>query len=155
VLHDGLEISRHARAMASALYGFESAAGVLAEHLDAWRERYDLVTLWDMLEHVPDPRAFLAEVAACVKPGGFVAIKTPNLDCPEAEIFGPSYHSLKREHLIYFASAGLERAATAAGLTTAHVTSHSHLLTGFFGAAETARWAAALRGADLTVILRK
>jgi 2-polyprenyl-3-methyl-5-hydroxy-6-metoxy-1,4-benzoquinol methylase len=155
VTHDGLEISAHARAVAARLYGLETAGGGLAEHLDEWRGRYDLITLWDMLEHVAAPRAFLAEISSCLKPGGVIAMKTPNLDCPEAEIFGPHYHSLKREHLVYFSPSGIARVARNAGLDVVRVTSSSHLLRGFVGAERVERWAGALRGADLNVYLRR
>jgi 2-polyprenyl-3-methyl-5-hydroxy-6-metoxy-1,4-benzoquinol methylase len=155
VENQGLEISAHARAVAAKLYGLTTDDGTLAAHAAAWRERFDLVTLWDMLEHVDDPVALLGDVAACLRPGGVVAIKTPNIDCPEAEVFGAHYHSLKREHLIYFGAAGLEAAGRAAGLAPLHTATTSHLLMGFVGLEETQRWAAALRGADLTVLLRK
>jgi 2-polyprenyl-3-methyl-5-hydroxy-6-metoxy-1,4-benzoquinol methylase len=155
VAHDGLEISAHARATARRLYGFETAAGTLSEHRDEWRDRYDLITLWDMLEHVPSPRDFLGVIATCLRPGGVLAIKTPNLDCPEAEIFGPHYHSLKREHLVYFTAGGLQAAAGEQGLAPVQVSSISHLLLGFVGAAQTAAWASALRGADLVAYFRK
>ena len=111
------------------------------------------ITLWDMIEHVDAPADLLADVAACLRPGGVVAIKTPNLDCPEAEMFGPHYHSLKREHLVTFGATGLQAAARSVGLVPLHTTSASHLLSGFVGARETAGWAAALRGADLTLVL--
>jgi 2-polyprenyl-3-methyl-5-hydroxy-6-metoxy-1,4-benzoquinol methylase len=155
IAHEGLEISRHARAMARALYGFESAEGDLAEHRSDWGERFDLVSLWDMLEHVADPIATLGDVAACLRPGGIAAIKTPNIDCPEAEVFGAHYHSLKREHLVYFAINGLHRAARAVGLEPFWSSSNSHLLAGFVGAARVSEWGAALRGADLVVYFRK
>jgi 2-polyprenyl-3-methyl-5-hydroxy-6-metoxy-1,4-benzoquinol methylase len=152
---DGLEISAHARAVASRLYGLETASGSLADHAADWQARYDLITLWDMLEHVAAPRAFLAQIASCLRPGGTLAIKTPNLDCPEAAIFGPHYHSLKREHLVYFTPSGIAGAARAAGLEPVHVSSTSHLLVGFVGRDQTQRWAADLRGADLTIYLRR
>jgi 2-polyprenyl-3-methyl-5-hydroxy-6-metoxy-1,4-benzoquinol methylase len=155
IVHQGLEISAHARAVARRLYDFDSAAGTLADHLDQWAGRFDLITLWDMIEHVSSPRALLQDVAACLRPGGVVAIKTPNIDCPEAEVFGPHYHSLKREHLVYFGAAGLHAAARGAGLQPMYTASTSHLLVGFVGAEQTARWAAALRGADVIVLLRK
>ena len=94
-------------------------------------------------------------MASCLKPGGLVAIKTPNLDCPEAEMFGPHYHSLKREHLVYFTPSGLERVARAAGLEMVRVVTTSHLLRGFVGEAACQRWAAQNRGADLTAYLRR
>jgi SAM-dependent methyltransferase len=39
---------------------------------------YDAVTLTDVLEHIPDPRAVLRRVARCLAPGGWVAVKVPN-----------------------------------------------------------------------------
>ena len=153
--HQGLEISAHARAVARRLYGFETEAAALADKRDVWRDRFGLITLWDMIEHVAEPRALLADVAACLAPGGVVGLKTPNIDCPEAEMFGPAYHSLKREHLVYFGPAGLVAAGRSVGLDPVHVGSLSHLLTGFVGPEQTARWAAAGRGADLFVVMRK
>jgi len=155
VAHDGLEISAHARAMARRLYGFETFAGTLADHRHEWRDRYDLITLWDMIEHVAAPGGFLGDVASCLRPGGLVGIKTPNLDCPEAEIFGPHYHSLKREHLVYFTADGLRAAAADQGLDVVEISSISHLLAGFVGATTIAEWASSLRGADLVAYFRR
>jgi 2-polyprenyl-3-methyl-5-hydroxy-6-metoxy-1,4-benzoquinol methylase len=153
--HDGLEISAHARAVAQRLYGFPSLSGTLADHRDALARRYDLITLFDMLEHVAQPRTLLADVASCLKPGGVVAIKTPNIDCPERDVFGPHYHSLKREHLVYYSASGLKTAAASVGLTQVHGSSASHLLVGFVGEQTTAQWVDAARGADLVACFRK
>ena len=153
--HDGLEISAHARDVARGLYGF-ATLGTPIEELAAERPgHYDLVTLWDVIEHVADAALFLGAVAALLRPGGAVAIKTPNLDCPEAEVFGPHYHSLKREHLVYFTPISLEAAAVRARLDPILTTSTSHLLVGFVGSETTATWARERRGADLVVYLRR
>jgi SAM-dependent methyltransferase len=155
VAHDGLEISAHARAVAKRLYGFDTAGDDLAARRGDWAERFDLISLWDMIEHVAAPAALLGDVAACLRPGGMVAIKTPNLDCPEAELFGPHYHSLKREHLVYFAASGLSAAAAQAGLEPVRISSASHLLLGFVGREQTAAWGEARRGADLVALFRR
>jgi 2-polyprenyl-6-hydroxyphenyl methylase/3-demethylubiquinone-9 3-methyltransferase len=39
---------------------------------------FDLVTCMEMLEHVPDPKASIAALAALVKPGGNVVVSTLN-----------------------------------------------------------------------------
>ncbi|HEY7476107.1 MAG TPA: class I SAM-dependent methyltransferase [Vicinamibacterales bacterium] len=39
--------------------------------------RYDAVTLIDVLEHIPEPRAALQSAAKLLSPGGWVAIKVP------------------------------------------------------------------------------
>jgi ubiquinone/menaquinone biosynthesis C-methylase UbiE len=40
---------------------------------------FDRVVVVDMLEHVPDDRVFLAEVARVLKPGGLLVVNTPPL----------------------------------------------------------------------------
>jgi ubiquinone/menaquinone biosynthesis C-methylase UbiE len=39
---------------------------------------FDLVTSFQVLEHVPDPRAFLADLARVTRPGGQIILATPN-----------------------------------------------------------------------------
>jgi 2-polyprenyl-3-methyl-5-hydroxy-6-metoxy-1,4-benzoquinol methylase len=39
---------------------------------------FDLVTSFQVLEHVPDPRAFLANLAKVTRPGGQIILATPN-----------------------------------------------------------------------------
>jgi 2-polyprenyl-3-methyl-5-hydroxy-6-metoxy-1,4-benzoquinol methylase len=147
--HDGLELSEFARAVAARAYGLATFGGVLEEHWANWRSRYDAVTLFDLIEHLADPERLLEQVAFILRPGGVLGIKTPNLDCAEAEVFGPYYHSLKREHLAFFSADSLTAAAAAAGFQPLHMTSISHLLTGFVGREQTHAWQRELRGADL------
>ncbi len=40
--------------------------------------RFDLVTSMEVIEHVADPRAFLARLAARLAPGGLMILSTPN-----------------------------------------------------------------------------
>lgn len=152
--HEGVEISDHARAAATALFGFDTSPGVLEDHLGDWRGAFDLLTMWDVIEHVPDAVELLAAAAGCLRPGGVMAIKTPSVDCPEAEVFGPHYHSLKREHLILLGPRSIAAAAGAAGLDVVAVRTLSHLLSGFVGDEGVRAWADAGRGADVVAYLR-
>jgi SAM-dependent methyltransferase len=152
--HAGIEISTHARRVAHELFGMESF-DVGLHGVQALGERFDAVTLFDLIEHVPDPVTLLRDVRSVLAPGGVAAIKTPNLDCPEAEIFGAAYHSLKREHLVYFTPRALERAAGEAGLEPLYATTLSHLLVGFFGHDTLRGWEVAGRGADVLAYFRR
>lgn len=49
---------------------------------------FDVVTMWDVLEHVADPRIYLHEIHRILKPGGWVLIKVPDPWCWEARLFG-------------------------------------------------------------------
>ncbi len=52
---------------------------------------FDVVTLWDVLEHLPDPRRALRELARLLRPGGLLVLSLPNPTCPEARWFGPHW----------------------------------------------------------------
>lgn len=153
--HDGLEISEFARRVGEESYGFSTFPGILDDHWTEWEARYDAITGFDLIEHVPDGEEFLRKVAHCLRPGGVVGLKTPNVDCPEADVFGPWYHSLKREHLLFFSPASLTAAAAAAGLAPVEVATTSHLLVGFVGRERTAAWEREGRGADIVAWYRK
>ena len=49
-----------------------------AEDLAAAGERFDAVISLEVLEHVPDPAAFLADAAGLVRPGGALVLSTLN-----------------------------------------------------------------------------
>lgn len=49
-----------------------------AEDLGATGATFDLVTCLEVIEHVPDPAAFVATVAGLVRPGGLVVMSTLN-----------------------------------------------------------------------------
>ncbi len=153
--HEGIEISKHANKISKEIFGFDSNVGFLSDYVEKFKNCFDVVVLSDVIEHVPEPTNFLKEVYSVLKPGGFVIVKTPNIDCPEAEIFGQYYHSLKREHLVYFTYKSLVKAATTAGLSPFHITTISHLLKGFIGDDEIKKLAACNRGSDLVAYFRK
>lgn len=153
--HDGLEVSAFARAVAQESYGYETFGGFLDDHWQGWGERYDAIVLFDLIEHLTDPDAFMRQVHHCLRPGGVVGIKTPNLLCPEATVFGPWYHSLKREHLQFFSDDSLTATAARAALEPAALGSISHLLSGFVGRAQCDAWEREGLGADLASWYRR
>jgi 2-polyprenyl-3-methyl-5-hydroxy-6-metoxy-1,4-benzoquinol methylase len=153
--HEGLELSEFARSVAAASYGFASHGGTLEEHWQEWQASFDAVTLFDLIEHLEDPRRFLRQVAHVLRPGGVLGIKTPNVDCPEAGIFGAYYHSLKREHLSFYSVRSLHADTEFAGFEPVHVATSSHLLTGFVGVEATRAWERSGRGADIVAWYRR
>jgi 2-polyprenyl-3-methyl-5-hydroxy-6-metoxy-1,4-benzoquinol methylase len=152
---EGLEVSAFARAVADSSYDMHTHDGTLDDYAVDWIGRYDVVTMFDLIEHLADPDRLMAQTASILRPGGFVSIKTPNIDCPEAEVFGPWYHSLKREHLGFFSTASLTALAARHGLEPVAVGTLSHLLQGFVGVEQTRTWERQLRGADLVAWYRK
>ena len=124
----GIDLARAVLEVAE-LHALEARVGVdyravAAEDLALERPgTFDAVTCMEMLEHVPDPAATLAALAALVKPGGDVIVSTLNRN-PLAfavAIVGAEYiaHALPRgthEYLKFIRPSELARWGRAAGL---------------------------------------
>jgi len=71
-------------------------------------ESFDVVTCFDVLEHVYAPRQFLAKVREWLKPGGIFHAMMPNIDSWEARLFGAHWFGLELpRHLFHFSPQSL------------------------------------------------
>jgi len=52
---------------------------------------FDLITMWDVLEHLHAPRAALERINTLLKPNGILAVGFPNMDAYDRRIFGPAW----------------------------------------------------------------
>lgn len=93
----GLELNSKAAAAAAAK-GHQVSACTLTELArNGGARQFDLVTAFEVLEHVPDPVAFMAEAAALLADGGFVAVTLPQRGgvhdlCPMEPHNWPPHH---------------------------------------------------------------
>lgn len=71
--------------------------------------RFTAVILSDVLEHVPDPRAFMACVADLTAPGGIVFISTPDARSLFARMAGRGWHYYNKYHLSLFSPQNLRQ----------------------------------------------
>lgn len=83
----GVEPNQWAARYAMDRLGLDVFHGYLSE-ADFADDQFDIVTMWDVLEHVHDPRRILAEIYRVLKPGGFLICGVPNLASVDAKIFG-------------------------------------------------------------------
>jgi ubiquinone/menaquinone biosynthesis C-methylase UbiE len=73
----GTEVSESAVAIAKQKYGLALLAGQV-EELDLPPDDFDIITLFHVLEHVPDPRMLIDRCQAILKPSGMLLIAVPN-----------------------------------------------------------------------------
>ena len=94
-----------------------------------WRPaRFDIVTLWHVLEHLPSPRATLRQARRVLRPDGWLLVSVPDLASWQARCFGARWLHLNPPlHLAHFTPATLQRLLTAAGFAVARVR-HLHVL---------------------------
>ena len=119
----GVELSAWSSAYARERLGLPVITGSLQQAaLPA--AHFDIVTLWDVIEHVPDPVPLLAEAARVLKVGGRLVLSTGDWGSAYARARGPDWHLLTPPwHLSFFSRATLARAAGRAGLRVLHCAS--------------------------------
>ncbi len=115
----GVEVSEHAVEIASRVVPGRVHQGTL-ETLDLEPGSLDVVTLFDVLEHVPAPSDSLSRLARWLKPGGWLAVTTPDVDSLSARWMAGAWPHYKEEHLFYPSRGGLRRLFASAGFTVAH-----------------------------------
>ena len=80
-------------------------------------ESLDVITCFDVFEHLYEPRRVMAKVGEWLKPGGIFYVLVPNVDSAEARVFGSYWHGLELpRHLFHYSPASLKFLAESAGL---------------------------------------
>jgi 2-polyprenyl-3-methyl-5-hydroxy-6-metoxy-1,4-benzoquinol methylase len=77
---------------------------------------FDVVTMWDVVEHLLDPMTDLQEVARLLKPGGVFCVHTVNIDSAFARFMGKRWPWLVEMHNYFFSPKTLGAMVEKAGL---------------------------------------
>jgi SAM-dependent methyltransferase len=76
---------------------------------------FDVVTMWDVLEHVPDPPAELREVFRILRPGGLLVVNYPDVGTWQAKLAGKHWWFFLSVHLTYFTKKTIKAMVSRAG----------------------------------------
>lgn len=94
--------------------GVEVREGFFPEVLTL-SERFDCISMLDVLEHVVQPKDFLNKVVNHLAPGGIVFIQVPNLNSLIVQLEGAGNSNFVPGHWSYFDPASLRNLAKEAG----------------------------------------
>lgn len=83
----GIEPSAYAAHYAQEFFGIQ-VSNCLFEDNDYPDSFFNVITMWDVLEHVPSPQLALDEVNRLLKPNGLLVLSMPNTNAWEKIFFG-------------------------------------------------------------------
>ncbi len=134
--HYGLEQSSDAIKICESKFGFETIFGEIAD-LPAIAPqllgKIDLITLWDVIEHLDDGLITVNILKQFLSATGVLVIRTPNLVSLEYDILGDYYYSFKLDHIKYYSPRSLDALAKLCGLRRIYVETTSHIFKGLLG----------------------
>lgn len=97
----GVEISPFA-AEAGRNKGIDVRTGIV-EEAEFAEQSFDVITLWDVFEHLPDPEQTLSYLRKLLKPSGLLVMNTPNAGSMYARLLGKRWVLIiPPEHLRLF-----------------------------------------------------
>lgn len=99
----GVELNAEVAHQTRERYGLDVVSGTLEDaHFPS--SEFDAITMWDVLEHVYDPAATLADIWRLLKPDGILVVRVPNLRSWDARLFGTAWAGYDAPRHLYFFS---------------------------------------------------
>jgi 2-polyprenyl-3-methyl-5-hydroxy-6-metoxy-1,4-benzoquinol methylase len=127
----GVEQDAQAAALGRQQYGLKIHTGRVDE-VNLKPGCFDVVTMWDVIEHLPQPGASLRRMAEWLRMGGWLLVRTPDAGSPYARALGRYWAGFDApRHLSVFDRSSLMRLLTENGFQIERVwtLSGSHALT--------------------------
>ena len=89
--------------------------------------QFDVITMFDVFEHLNEPRRSLSKLVAQLKPGGYLIISTGNQEHWSWMLRGNHWYMQTIQHLIVGSLSYFRRAAAELGCRMEYSQRHSHL----------------------------
>ena len=91
-------------------------------------ESFDVVTMWDVIEHLEHPSAEVRQACRLLKPSGLLVAHTMDLDSPFARLMGRRWPWLMEMHLYYFSRRTLATLMEKCGFQVLAIKPHGRYL---------------------------
>lgn len=115
----GVEVSEVARANAKTEHGIEPFSSL--EEIDAGT-KVDAITLWHVLEHLPDPESYLEKFNDLLNDNGVLLIAVPNHESFDAKHYGVHWAAWDVPiHFWHFSKSSMTRLVEQSGFKLAEV----------------------------------
>lgn len=89
---------------------------------------FDVITLWDVIEHLHDPLRDLRKIASLLRPDGLFALSTMDVGSLFAKLTARHWPWHMRMHLYYFTPGTISRMCQSAGLQVIAVEPHKRIV---------------------------
>ncbi|MBF0415499.1 MAG: class I SAM-dependent methyltransferase [Magnetococcales bacterium] len=119
----GLEPSDWMASEARLRYGLDIRSGIL-EEADFSAGQFDMVSLWDVIEHLADPAAALRRIHVLLKENGLLIVNYPDHASFIRRLLGFRWPFYLSVHLYYFDPVTITRLLAAHGFAVREVRTH-------------------------------
>jgi 2-polyprenyl-3-methyl-5-hydroxy-6-metoxy-1,4-benzoquinol methylase len=98
----GIDISKYATDIAVRELNVNAKYGTICD-MNFSQQYYDVITMWDVIEHVKDPDKYIDIISNIIRPGGLMILSTGNIESIMFKVQKKKWHLLiPPKHLFYF-----------------------------------------------------
>ena len=121
---EGIERSHWAATVARTRFGLTVHEGAV-DRVPLPPGQFDAITLIDLIEHLPQPKAVLVAARRLLTPHGVLCVNTPDIDSVASRLLRARWWGVQEAHLVYFSTKTLTRILEASGFTVLAVRRHA------------------------------
>ena len=120
---EGCEPNRWLAEWGAKHYGIRIRQGAVFDQPYA-EASFDVITMWDVIEHTPNPRLILERCHSLLRPGGLLVVNYPDIGSWIARVLGRRWLFLTSVHLYYFDRTTMRQLLESTGFATVKVRPH-------------------------------
>ncbi len=124
---EGLDPSNWASEYARKNFGLKVQSNLI-ENMDFPENNFDVITMWDVIEHLTNPIIALKKIQKILKSDGVFILTTYLMDSWEAKLLKSKYPFLMKMHLIHFTRKTLNYALEESGFEVLEIRTHIRIL---------------------------
>lgn len=113
----GVEPNEQARALSQ-----KKGIATIDKLEDIGNEMFDVVTMWHVLEHIPNLEELILQLKKILKPDGFLIIAVPNFKSKDAQLYGSYWAAFDvPRHLWHFSKTSIKKIFTVFQFSLIHI----------------------------------
>jgi len=124
---EGIEPSSWCIKKAKELFNINIRQGTYKD-LNKFGRKFDVITLWDVLEHLDDPLEALVKCREVLKDDGILVFSTVDIGSFYAKIMGKKWPWLMKMHIYYFDKKTIKEYLKKSGLSLIKIKKYKHTI---------------------------
>lgn len=126
----GVDMSKFAIDYAKKEFGLKNLYHGDLDKINLKKSSFDVITMFDVIEHLEDPKKMLSDINSLLKKKGMVVITTPDSGSIPAKLLGKNWEEYKRarEHVYFFSRKTLTKILKKTGFKVVKIKSAGRYL---------------------------
>ncbi|AMC11312.1 methyltransferase [Lutibacter profundi] len=106
----GVEPNENAKRLAETKLSFHNISKIYTDLTEIKTKKFDVITLWHVLEHVPNLETYLLKIKAMLKPNGILIVAVPNFKSYDALYYKQFWAAFDvPRHLWHFSKTAIQK----------------------------------------------